>query len=144
MDTRIAARRLTLIAAAVLAIACGGDDDETPMGPITEATITGTWTLREVSGQRLPFTAALTPEIRLEILGGRAVLGADRTYNDEQYIRIRRTGEPERRDTLRISGVWALEGNALTVRVGTDSFPGLFVNNQFLKQESGFTYSYRR
>ncbi len=136
--------RRTLVALlALFVVACGGGDDG-PSGPLTDETAVGTWRLRQVNGLGLPFTAAFTEQVRIQIVSGRLVLSADRAYRDEQTLRIRPTGEPERDTTFVVTGTWTRDGDEISVRTGSDTLPILFVNGQLIKPESGFFYSYRK
>jgi hypothetical protein len=136
--------RRTLVAAlALFVVACGGDDEPTT-APLTDETAIGTWRLRQVNGLSLPFTAAFTEQVRIQIASGQLVLAADRTYRDEQTLRIRPTGQAERDTTFVVTGTWARQGNEILVRIGSDSLAVLFVNGQLIKSESGFFYSYRK
>jgi hypothetical protein len=135
--------RLLCCTALLIPAACGGDDD--PIAPVTEATVVGTWNLRGVNGDPLPFPLAQTVEILLQIRSGQVIIGADKRYTDIQELRISRVGQADTVFADTIGGSWTLVGNEMTVTVdGGGSIPILFVNNQLLKLESGFTYNYRK
>jgi redox-sensitive bicupin YhaK (pirin superfamily) len=136
--------RTLVLTALIAAVACGGDDDD-PIAPVTNESVVGVWTLRGVNGDPLPFPLAQTVDIKLEVRSGTVTLGADRSFLDVQELRIYRTGQATvtRSDTLR--GTWSLTGNEMTVALSSGGeMPVLFLNNQLLKLESSFTYTYRK
>ncbi len=139
-----AIRRPLIAVLVLLVVACGGDDESSPTGPLTDETAVGTWRLRRINNLTLPFTAAFTEQVRIQIVAGQLVIGADRSYRDEQTLRIRQTGQAERDTTFVVTGTWTRTGNELLVRVGSDSFPVLYLDGQLLKSETGFFYSYRK
>lgn len=138
--------RPLLLLVAVLAVACGGDDD--PIAPVTEQTVVGAWNLRGVNGGPIPFALAQTVDVLLQVRSGTITLTADKRYRDVQDFRISRSGQSDTLFSDTISGRWTLVGNEMTVAVdeidGGGQIPLLFVNNQLLKLESGFTYNYRK
>lgn len=138
--------RSLMLCCAVLAAACGGDDD--PIAPVTEASVVGVWNLRSVNGSPIPFPLAQTVEVLLQLRSASITLTADRQYLDIQNFRISRIGQQDTLFSDTITGTWTLSGNEMVVSVsendGGGQIPLLFVNNQALKLESGFTYSYRK
>jgi hypothetical protein len=140
--------RRTALALAVLLLAagCGGDDDEGGFtGPITDEYAVGVWRLRDVNGLSLPFTTVLSEQGRVQVVSGRVIIGADRSFRDEQVLRVRVAGQRDRDTTVVVTGTWTREDSDLTITVpGGGTFPGTFFNDRFLKLEGGLIYAYRK
>ena len=112
-------RRLAVLAMLALATAACGDDDD---GGTEPTDITGTYTLRTIDGDALPFTlftAAQNAGTKREVTSGSVTLRADGTYSDRFDFRdTNQTGdETDQFDAT--DGTWARTGNTITFSAST-------------------------
>lgn len=139
-------RRTGLVLAALVLLAgCGDDDEDVFTGPITDEYAVGVWRLRDINGLGLPYTTALNENGRVQIISGRVIIGADRSFRDEQTLRVRAAGQPDRDTTVVVTGTWTRNDDELTVDVSPiGTIQAAFFNGRLLKLEAGQIYSYRK
>lgn len=109
-------RRLAVLLAALAAAACSSDKST---GLATS--LEGSYTLRVVNGQSLPFTlpaAALPPGVsRLDVTGGVVTLNRDASFSDITTLRVVQGNQSNIvADTTR--GTYALTSNVVTFTAG--------------------------
>lgn len=108
--------RPALVAALLLLVeaACGGDE---PTGP-DEDSITGSYTLRTINGQNLPYTTLSAGVNKAEVLSSSLSLNTDGTYREERSMRRTHAGvamtEPETK-----FGTYTSTGSVVTFKATT-------------------------
>lgn len=91
-------------------IACSDDDDATGI----TADMAGTYTLRTINGQNLPFTVINQPGHTLEVTADQYVLNADGTFNSTVSFRETENGTVTT-STDSYSGTWQRSGSTITL-----------------------------
>ena len=132
--------RLAVAAALSLPFAaCGGDG-----GTGLDTELSGTYTLRSVNGQPLPFVAYEDAVEKFELLGDEFDFGA-RTFTQSTDFRYTERGVVTT-DTFEDSGRYTLDGNALTVEFDSDgsSVTGAVDGNSFTLAGDGVVLLYRK
>jgi hypothetical protein len=111
-----------LLAAAIAAGGCGGDDPA-PVDPVAEAAAVGTYILTAANGSPLPFKYGQSDTSRFDIVSGKIVLEANHDMTDETTTTETRLSNA---DTIgveavqRYLGSWSLRGDSVRL-----SYPGL-------------------
>jgi len=119
-------RRLLLLALPLALMACGSDNDNTP---ITVATLAGTWNLTTANGAALPFTITTTPA-KVELLSATVVVAATGSFAGTEQTRTTvGTGTPTTA-TLPIAGTISLSGTLVTVSItGSTAVSGTLISS---------------
>jgi len=119
-------RRLLLLALPLALMACGSDNDNTP---ITVATLAGTWNLTTANGAPLPFTITTTPA-KVELLSATVVVAATGSFAGTEQTRTTvGTGTPTTA-TLPIAGTISLSGTLVTVSItGSTAVSGTLISS---------------
>ena len=133
-------RTVLALLIAPLMFACGDDDAS---GPDNE-TVAGTYILRTVNGQNLPFIIIDQPGYRLEVLSDQYTLNADRTFITAATFReTEDTTVTTSDDTY--NGTWQLSAGTMNLTSGggieTAAFSG---GNTLTFTGNGFTVIYRK
>ena len=132
--------RLAIAAALSLPFAaCGGDG-----GTGLQSELSGTYTLRTVNGQPLPFVAYQDATDKIELLGDEFQFSAD-SFTESVDVRYTERGVVTT-DTFEDSGRYTLDGNALTVTYDSDgsSLTGAVNGNTFTLTGDGIVFLYRK
>ena len=133
--------RLAVAAALSLPLAaCGGDG-----GTGLDTELSGTYTLRTVNGQALPYVVESSgPNDRFELLGDEFTFSS-RTFTETTDFRVTERGVVTT-DSFEDSGRYTLDGNALTVTFDSDgsSATGAVDGNTFTLAGEGFVFLYRK
>ena len=131
--------RLAIAAALLLPAAACGDGGT---GLTTE--LSGTYTLRTVNGQPLPFVAYEDAVEKFELLGDEFDFGAS-SFRQSTNFRYTERGVVTT-DTFEDGGRYTLDGNALTVQFDSDgsSVTGAVDGNSFTLAGDGVVLLYRK
>lgn len=133
-------RALALVAIPLM-FACGDDD---PAGPSAEA-VAGTYTLRTINGEVLPFLFINQPGLRVEVISDEYVLDADRTFTTTITFR-------ETQDTVvtlsadSYAGTWQVDGsnvNLTSTEAGVET-ASFSAGNTLTFATPGITLVYRK
>jgi hypothetical protein len=117
-----ASKLVGLLAAAIIAGSCGGDDPD-PVDPAAEAAAVGTYRLTAVNASGLPYKYFQSDTSRFDIDSGRIVLEANHDMTDEtttSEIRLSNGAPIGESAVQRYLGTWSLRGDSLRL-----SYPGL-------------------
>lgn len=121
------ARRVTLFGMLAMAMAMGGcSDDEEGTGP---ADITGTYTLRTVNGQALPFTLYEASGFKSEIVGSQLTLNANGTWTETAQIRDTEPGTAPVTTPEVSSGTYVRNGRTLVLTDQDDDALNVTIQN---------------
>lgn len=107
-------RRMILLAALLVAPVLSGCDDDNDPGGVVGANVSGTYTLRTIDGQNLPFILLDLPGQRIEVLADEYVLNSGGTFTST--VTYRETDEgvvSTSEDTY--SGTWAQSGSTINL-----------------------------
>jgi len=132
--------RPALVAALLLVgTACGGD---TATGP--EESIAGSYTLRTINGQNLPFTTLSAGVNRAEVLSSSLSLHADGTFQEERSVRRTHAGVSVTEAEMKF-GTYTGTGSGVTFRATTGAqVSGARSGGSITFVEEGFTFVYVR
>ena len=119
--------------------ACGGDG---ATGPHED--IAGSYTLRTINGQNLPYTTLSSGVNKAEVLSSSLSLNADGTFGEERSVRRTHSGvsitEPEMK-----FGTYTSTNSAVTFRATTGAqVSGTRGGGSITFVEEGFTFVYGR
>jgi hypothetical protein len=108
------ARRITLFGMLAMAMAMAGcgDDDDDGIGP---ADITGTYLLRSVNGDPLPYTLFEGGGFKSEIVSSQLVLNAGGTWTQVAQIRDTESGSAPVTTPENSSGTYVRNGRTLVL-----------------------------
>ncbi|HSL70212.1 MAG TPA: hypothetical protein VK864_08205 [Longimicrobiales bacterium] len=132
---------LAVMMLALLPLAC--DDDSS--GPDDED-IAGTYTLRTVNGQNLPFALiVLGTAYRLEVTAASVTINANGTYSASSTLRETEDGMTTT-TTETSAGTWTRTNNAITFRDTADQseINASLGNDSVTWVEQGFTFVFRK
>ena len=108
-------RFAVLAVAALLTLACGGDDATAPSHA-------GTYTLISINGQTLPILLEETELGRVELTHGEIVLYDDHTFDDVLEFTETVNGEGDPQPFVE-KGTWEVRGSVLTMMYEGDPTP---------------------
>lgn len=106
-------RRLAVLLALPLALACGGESSTAPADP--RAAVVGVYRLQTVNGQALPVTVSQTATVRTDMLGEQLSLNADGTCSTITSFRLSSGSTVTTTDRSLIC-TWTLGGTAVSIR----------------------------
>jgi hypothetical protein len=134
-----------VLAVATLALtmvtACG---DST--GPDGEANISGTYTLRTVNGQNLPFPLLVVgTTYRLEVTASTVSINANGTFTQSATLR-EVNGTNTTTETESATGTWTRTNNAISFRDSADGtvFTGSLSGNTITLVDEGMTLVFQK
>jgi len=133
--------RPALVAALLLVgAACGGD---TAAGP-GEASITGSYTLRTINGQNLPYTTLSAGVNSAEVLSSSLSLNSDGTFREERSVRRTHAGVSVTEAEMKF-GTYTSTGSGVTFRATTGAeVSGTRGGGSITFVEDGFAFVYAR
>jgi hypothetical protein len=120
--------------------------DRSPTAQEEPAVIAGTYDLKLVNHNVLPFIVAQSPsgEDRVEVVSGYLKLEANGRFEDELVLRFTEDGHVED-ETDAVSGIWVANGNTLTLTQDTGVRYTVVVRGDTLSQViNGFVLHYVR
>jgi hypothetical protein len=108
-----------LAAGALICTACGGSDS--PTTPITNASLSGAYTLKTVNGNPLPAVIqAGTAEVsKIEVLSDVVTVKVDGTWSGVEQFRLT-TGATVEMQTVNSSGTYTVSGTTVTFKDNLD------------------------
>jgi hypothetical protein len=133
--------RPALVAALLLVgAACGGDNPTVPDGGSVE----GSYTLRTINGQNLPYTTLSAGLNKAEVLSSSLSLNPDGTFREERSVRRTHAGvavtEPEMR-----FGTYTTTSSGVTFKATSGAqVSGTRGNGSITFVDEGFTFVYGR
>ena len=132
--------RPALVAALLLVGAACGDDSTGP----DEGSIAGSYTLRTINGQNLPYTTLSAGVNKAEVLSSSLSLDADGTFREERSVRRTHSGvsvtEPEMK-----FGTYTTTSSGVTFRATTGAeVSGTRGGGSITFVEEGLTFLYVR
>ena len=132
--------RPALVAALLLVgAACGRD---TATGP--DEDIAGSYTLRTINGQNLPYTTSSVGVNRAEVLSSSLSLNADGTFGEERSVRRTHSGVSITEAEMKF-GTYTSTSSGVTFRATTGAqVSGTTANGSITFIEEGFTFVYAR
>lgn len=132
--------RPALVAALVLVgAACGGDGT----GP-DEGSVVGSYTLRTINGQSLPYTTLSAGVNRAEVLSSSLSLNPDGTFREERSVRRTHAGVSVTEADAKF-GTYTSTGAGLTFRATTGTqASGTRGGGSITFADEGFTFVYGR
>jgi hypothetical protein len=124
-------------------VACGDS-----AGPSGEANIAGTYTLRTVNGQNVPFAVVVLGTYRLEVVSGSVTIsgtGNSGTYTD-QIVTRETQGTTTTTETENGAGTWTRTNNAIVFRDNADAstINGSLSANTITFVQEGITFVLRK
>lgn len=134
-------RRLLLVVGAVSLLGCGGGDSTGPGGSIV-----GSYSLRTVDGNNLPWRFLVIGNDWAEITGGSGNVNSGGTYNITFNYRVMESGQTSTFSETS-TGTYVQNGNAVTFTDQSDGTiaSGTVTGSQIsLTDEDGFVYVFRR
>src|SRR5687768_7635136 len=132
--------RPALVAALLLVgAACGGDST----GP-DEGSIVGSYTLRTINGQNLPYTTLSAGVNTAEVLSSSLSLNTDGTFREERSVRRTHQGVPVTEAEMKF-GTYTSTGSGVTFSVTTGAqVSGKRGGGSITFVEEGFTFVFVR
>ena len=133
--------RPALVAALLLVgAACGGDSPTPP----DEGPIAGSYTLRTINGQNLPYTTLSAGVNKAEVLSSSLSLNADGTFREERSVRRTHAGVAVSEAEMKF-GTYTSTGSGVTFSVTTGAqVSGKRGGGSITFVEEGFTFLYVR
>ncbi|HUG17201.1 MAG TPA: hypothetical protein VMM78_19505 [Thermomicrobiales bacterium] len=132
---------LAVLVMLVCLTACGDS-----AGPDTEANISGTYTLRTINGQNLPFAiVVIGTTYRLEVMSANVVVNANGSYT--QSMTVRETeGSTTTTQTDASNGTWTRTNNAISFVQTSDGavVTGSLSGDAITVVDGSFTYVFRK
>ena len=136
-------RRIAAVLAAGLLVVAGCSDSSGPSG---EGDINGTYTLRTVNGQNLPFPVLVVgTTYRLEVTSGSLTISGNGSYSSQ--ISLRETeGANVVTETQGTTGTWTRTNNAISFRDNEDgtTLSGSISQNTITFVEDGASLVFRK
>ena len=132
--------RPALVAALLLVgAACGGDST----GP-DEGSIVGSYTLRTINGQNLPFTTLSSGLNKAEVLSSSLSLNTDGTFREERSVRRTHSGVPVTEPETKF-GTYTSTSSGVTFRATTGAqVSGTRSGGSITFVDEGLTFVYGR
>ncbi|MDF2773340.1 MAG: hypothetical protein K0S86_2835 [Geminicoccaceae bacterium] len=132
--------RPALVAALLLVgAACGGDNAAGP-----EESITGSYTLRTINGQNLPYTTLSAGVNKAEVLSSSLSLDTDGTFREERSVRRTHSGVSVTEPELKF-GTYTSTSSGVTFSATTGALvSGTRGGGSITFVEEGFTFVYVR
>lgn len=134
-------RTLAAFTLALLLPLAGCGDDAS--GPEDQDTIAGTYTLRTVNGNGLPFTLENTAAARVEVTGGHITLNENLSYSEMRGFRRTENGIATDVDE-EYTGTYTYAGTDLFITTEDVIYPLTLGNGTITEQVRGFTIVWSR
>jgi hypothetical protein len=132
-------RRLFAIAVIAVATACGGDSTAP-----TVISVSGTWNLKSINGQNLPYVLAQTGQNKQELTADViSVVGS--SFTQVTTVKTTVNGQVTTQ-TFSDAGSFTLNGTAVSFRFNSDNSTatGTVSGNTFTVAVEGFSYVYQK
>ncbi|HYD53638.1 MAG TPA: hypothetical protein VEA99_13465 [Gemmatimonadaceae bacterium] len=137
-----------LLASAVLVVGsllagCGGDDGS-PTEP-TSGSIAGTYTLRTVNGNNLPFTILQVGADKIELMNETITVAEGGSFTQQGTVRLTESGTVTT-ESYADAGSYTRNGTSVTFRVNSDgtTITGTIANGSITAAADGFSLVYRK
>lgn len=140
MRTHLLRTSRPALAAAFLLLGAACGDGTAP----DEGTIIGSYTLRTINGQNLPYTTLSSGVNKAEVLSSSLSVNTDGTFREERSVRRTHSGVSITEAEMKF-GTYTSTGSGVTFRATTgDEVSGTRSGGSIRFVEGGFTFVYGR
>lgn len=144
-------RRLFAVAAVVVLAACGTTRDASSTSGPTQASVAGTYTLKTVNGNPLPFVTQQDANVTAKMTSAQFTFASGGTWTQTQHYQTTINGTTSS-DTFDESGTFTVSGTTVTLKItsAANGGPQTFsmtsdeAGNTLTLTESGYTFVYAK